>query len=313
MTIILELAAPGSHQWKVLGHRISPSVNVENICWCIYHYFLPELFVHHLAWKSSVCIPLSQMREQGPSAGHPLSPSGFWEHSQVPLGFGVLLCPWTSTTPEQGTSQVTCSSGCGCTCLWQKHTTKEESFSQTAPASQTSGSCSNRSYPRPISCASCALPAHFLEEKAVAGKQGNLDFVPALACQCFPSCSGVCPPWEGPSPACTEIKATVLGGISDCCYNKSIFSGHEPVCKVQFLIKSRFFQKAKKLVRPNPVFSNWIKPALKKKKKGKIVQTSDCRLVLIIENSQHAMFIFPFSGKGLASCIHTTIFPTSLA
>lgn len=178
--------------------------------------------------------------------------------------------------------------------LTQAHTTKEKSFSQIL-----------HQLPRPVGAAAitvthishfmCKLwvASPFVEEKAVAGKQGNLHFVPTLVLHCSPSCSGVCPP-GGPSPAFTEIKATVWGGISDCCYN--IFSGHEPVCKVQFLITSRFFQKVKKLLGPNPVFSNWMKPALKKR--GKKVQASDCRLVLIIEIHSMQCSSSLFLGRG---------------
>lgn len=64
MAIILELAAPGSHQWKLLD-RESAALWVlrtfADVSACILH----GLFMHHLAWKRSVCIPPSQRREQG--------------------------------------------------------------------------------------------------------------------------------------------------------------------------------------------------------------------------------------------------------
>lgn len=145
--------------------------------------------------------------------------------------------------------------------LAEAHTTKRKSFSQTAPTSQTSGSCSNHSYPRvPFHVQAVGCQPFFWRRKQWLGSKETWILSPPWhssslpPAHCCPLCSAVCPPGEGPSPAYTEIRATVLGGISDCCYNISIFSGHEPVCKVQFLIRSRFFQKAKKLVGPSSSF-----------------------------------------------------------
>lgn len=266
MTIILELAAPGSHQWRVLDRGSVPLWVLRmfaDVSDCVLH----GLFVHCLAWRARFAFLLPKGESKG-SAGHALSPSGFWEHSQVPLGFGVPLCPWASMAPEQGTSQVTCSSGHGCTCLWHRHTLqRKKAFPRPHQLHRPVGAAAIAVTHTSHLVCKLWVASPFVEHKAVAGKQGNLDFVPTLALQCSPSCSSVCPSGEGPSPAFTEIKATVWGGISDCCYNISSFSEREPVCKVQFLITSRFFQKAKKLVGPNPVFSNRIKPALKKREK----------------------------------------------
>lgn len=284
-----------------VGQRICP------LCGC-WEHLLMNLTVSCMDCSCIILLGRGQFvfllpkEEIKASAGHLLSPCGFW--------VCTARCHWdlgSFCVPEHLRLQSRAAA--------KSHVQQD----MDARASGRSTHCKvKKAFPRlhqlhkPVGAAAITVTpmSHFVCKLWVAspffggessgGKQGNLDFVPTLALQFFPSCPLLphllrCPPGEGPFPAYTEIKATVLGGISDCCYNISIFSGHEPVCKMQFLITSRFFQKAK-LARPNPTFSNWIKPAFKKG--GKKVQGSDCRLVLIIENSQHAMFNLPFSGKG---------------
>lgn len=140
-----------------------------------------------------------------------------------------------------------------CTCLWQKHTLqRKKAFPRLHQLHKPVGAAGITVTHMSHFVCKLWVASPFLEEKAVSGKQGNLDLSP-------PWQSSAVPPGERQTPAFP--KATVIGGIRDCCYNTSTFSGHESVCKVQFLTMSTFFQKTKKLVRPNPVFSNWIKPA----------------------------------------------------
>lgn len=101
-------------------------------------------------------------------------------------------------------------------CLWQKHMLqRKKAFPRLHQLPKAVGAAAITV--THVSHFLCKLwvASPFVGEKAVAGKQGNLDFVPTLALQCSPSCSGVRPPGGGPSPAFTEIKATLLGEISD--------------------------------------------------------------------------------------------------
>lgn len=137
-------------------------------------------------------------------------------------------------------------------CFWPKHALQSKKLFPDCTNFTNQWKLQQSQLPTcAISCASCGLPALFLEEKAVVGSKETWILSPPWhssslppAC-CCPICFGVCPLGEGPFPAYTEIKTTVLGEISDCCFNISIFSGHEPVYKVQFLIMSRFFSESK--------------------------------------------------------------------
>lgn len=238
MTIILELAAPGSHQWRVLGSGSAPLWVLRafiDVSDCTLH----GLFVHHLAQRSSVCIPASQRRRD------PLSPSGFWVHSQVPLGFGVLLSPWAPVALEQGSSQITFLQDMMHVPLAKHTLQRKTAFPRLHQLHKPVGAAGITV--THVSRFVCKLwvASPFSGGESSGWEAGKPGFVPTLALQCRPSCSGVCPPGERQTPAFT--KATVLGGIRDCCYNTSTFSGHESVCKVQFLtISTFFFSESKK-------------------------------------------------------------------
>lgn len=191
MTIILELAAPGSPQWRLLDRGSAPLWVLRtfaDMSDCILH----GLFVHRRAWRAQFLFLLPK-GEGKPSAGHPQSPSGFWEHSQVPLRFGIPFCPWASITPEQGSSQVTHWSGYGCSCAsdTSTHYKGKKLFPDFTPTSQTSGSCSNHSYPH--------VPF----------------YVQAVGCQ--PFCGGESSGWEARKPAfCPHLGTPLLSLLLWC-------------------------------------------------------------------------------------------------
>lgn len=127
--------------------------------------------------------------ESKASAGHSLSPAGFWVHSQVPLEFGVLLCLWVSVTPEEAPAKSHVQQDMDACASGRSTHYKEKKLFPDCTNFTNQWELQQSQLPTcPISCASCGLPALFLEEKAVAGKQGNLDFVPTLAFQFSPSC-----------------------------------------------------------------------------------------------------------------------------
>lgn len=174
---------------------------------------------------------------------HPLAPFGFWVCTVI-VGFWVPFWPWASAALMESTSKGTCSAGPWSRCLWQKPTLEgKKLFPNCTNFRNAALACQSQLPTHPISCATLFSGG----ESSGWEVKKNLDFVPTsalvlsllpIAC---PICSSVCPPGKGPSAASPEIKATVLGGTSDHCYNIDIVSGHEPVCKVLFFILSRLF------------------------------------------------------------------------
>lgn len=189
MTIILELAAPGSHQWRVLDRGSAPSVGVENICWWIWRLSCMDCSCIILLGRGQFVF-LFPKEESKASAGHLLSPCGFW--------VCTARCHWdlgSFCVPEH---------------LWLQSRAAAKSHVQQdmdARASGRSTRCKvKKAFPRlhqlhkPVGAAAITVTpmSHFVCKLWVAspffggessgGEQGNLDFVSTLALQFFPSC-----------------------------------------------------------------------------------------------------------------------------
>lgn len=212
---ILDLTCPWKSPVEGVGQRISPSVGVENICWCV-------LAVSRMGCLCIVLLGGAQFvfflpkGESKAAGGHPWSPSGFWEHSQVPLGSEVLLCPWASMTPEQGSSQVPRSSGCGCSAFGRSTRCKGKKLFPDCTNFPKQWELQQSQLPTcPISCASCGLPALLWGRKQWLGSKETWILSPPWRSSALGPALVCAPPGGGPSPAFTEIKATLLGEISD--------------------------------------------------------------------------------------------------
>lgn len=171
MTIILELAAPGSHQWRVLGRGSAPLWVLRafiDVSDCTLH----GLFVHHLAQRSSVGIPASQRRG---------STLPFWVLSAQSGATGIWG-PFKSLSfcgSGAGQQPNHISAGHDARASGKAHAAKEKKLFPDCTNCTNQWELQGSQLPTcPILCASCGLPALFLEEKAVAGKQGNLDLSP---------------------------------------------------------------------------------------------------------------------------------------
>lgn len=125
--------------------------------------------------------------------------------------------------------------------------------------------------------------------RAVARKQGNLDFCPCLILSLLlvpcPSIQ-VRALLERDCLGGPEIKATVLGGTSDSCYNINTGSRHKLVYEVMFFILGRlfcYFPKRGKKVKSGLIwilatkFKHAFKEVWRGRGAGRKLQASNCR------------------------------------